>query len=321
MGIEKSQNSETKEVNQSTPSFEELRQKVIELNNKVYKSNNYELWMRFWMNLPYVSFKKQKRDIRWKNVKKHNNFFGPNLWVWVTKMSKKERERFESDKQEMNQLISDLEDLYWLNLPEGNIYVNEENGKVVINYYDLAKWDAALIDIPGAASDDNEDVKTVEIKSKIQIICDWEKAVLKRDGKEEKELKQRTPEEIKNYKNFNYIYNLLNEDIKYTDSNGVDHSISVGDRSIIIQDWQTEYLLMKQDNWDFASSEVTNGDEEIFINPLSPEDVAKSLQNIQEKINEWKIINSQKATEKFDEAQKNEWDLAEEELDKALENI
>ena len=103
------------------------------------------------------------------------------------------------DIWEKGEPISDLNKLY-LHSP----YVNEENGKVVISF-----------------------------APNVQIICDWEKAVLQRDGKIEKEFRLRTPEEI----------------------------------------------------------------------------------------NEWKMINSQKVIKKHDEAQKNEWDLAEQQIDDALKGL
>lgn len=224
MWIEKFQNDETKEVSQNVSSFEKIRQKVIKLNNEEYKWRTYNVWIRssLWFPIPYVWVKNKKIKLQSEQPEQseqpqyikasEKDDFYTSVWVWYGKMSKKERKRFESDKQEMNQLISDLSDLYWLNQLISDLnklylhspYVNEENGKVVINF-----------------------------APNVQIICDWEKAVLQRDGKIEKEFRLRTPEEI----------------------------------------------------------------------------------------NEWKMINSQKVIKKHDEAQKNEWDLAEQQIDDALKGL
>ena len=223
MWIEKFQNDEAKEVSQNISSFEKIRQKVIKLNNEEYKGKVYNVWvLSLWgiIPVPYVWIKNEKIKLQPEQTQKdvtseegdllEKGDSIPSVWIWYGKMSKKERKRFESDKQEMNQLISDLSDLYWLNQLISDLsdlyitdrpYVNEENGKVVISF-----------------------------APNTQIICDWEKAILQRDGKVEKEFKSKTSEEI----------------------------------------------------------------------------------------NEWKMINAQKLTERFDEIQKDEWDLAEQEIDDAL---
>lgn len=227
MWIEKFQNDETKEVSKNTSSFEEIRQKVIKLNNEEYKWRTYNVWIHssLWFPIPYVWVKNKKIKLQpeqpqyiTEGATPEKGGYNPSIWVWYGKMSKKERERFESDKQEMSQLISNLSDLYWLNqlISDLNVlywhspYVNEENGKVVISF-----------------------AQNVRFEHNVQIICDWEKAVLRRDGKEEKEFRLKMPEEI----------------------------------------------------------------------------------------NEWKMVNAQKISERYDEAQKNEWELAEQEIDDALKGL
>ena len=43
MAVENFQDEENKEVSQDTHSFDEIRQKVIKLNNEVYKKRTYSV--------------------------------------------------------------------------------------------------------------------------------------------------------------------------------------------------------------------------------------------------------------------------------------
>jgi hypothetical protein len=158
----------------------------------------------------------------------------------------------------------------------------------------------------------------------IQIICNWEKAIRQINGKVESEFKIKTPEVLKVCKNFNDIYYDLYEEITYTNKSWIECSIGImgnnSEKLISILEWEDSYSLKMAINWDFELIKES-GDKRNVINHLSPEDVMNALHNIQEKINEWKTINAQKMTEIFDEIQENEWNEAEQKLNKDLEGM
>ena len=318
--MENPQNEETKEVSQDIPSFDEIREKVTKLINEVYKARTYMVWAILWPTIPYVSVKAKKLNQRWESInedEKNGKSQVPSMGVEYTKMWRKERERWESDKQEMFQLISDLGVLYWLDLSDkDDLYVQEENGNIIIGYFEWNKNSGAEIE------KNMEDNEATNVRDIINIICNWEKAVYRRNGQKEAELKLKTPEEIKVYKDFNDIYDDLDEEITYTNQSWIDCSISSGkngyEKWISVVEWENSYNLIVTNKWDFKLIENAEEDDNL-------EKVSEKLKDIHEKINEWKAINTQniikQKVKEYDEAQEEERYLAEQKLDQDLEGL